>query len=297
METKKLFITGGSGYIGSNIIKAYLSHGWSATAYVRDAKKAAFLKNLGDVAIIEGNLDETDKLFSSAVGHDVVVHASDCDPKMAEETMKLLVNSCIKTAESKKSKFIFCSGCMVNGTDGKVRNENTYCDVALDFVQWKVPFEQYLISLNGKTENFSTAVIRPSWVYGLNFPNYTNDYLKYCKDQGKVPVSKLMKEENLMNFIHVEDTANCFYLVGTKDVTGIFNAADNVHVSVKDFTESIAKLLNVNIVEEQHEGPFATLCAISNQRVTTVRSEEIGWTVKYTSILEKLPTIYEELYQ
>lgn len=296
MGKLKLFITGGSGFIGSNIIKSYVSNGWEATTFIRDANSATFLKDIKNLTVIGGNLEEKERLYSSALGHDVIIHASDGDPKLAIDTMNVLVNASTKTAETKKSKFIFCSGCMVNGSDGKIRNENDPCDVPHEFVKWKVPYENYIVGLNGKHNNFSTAVVRPNWVYGLNTRNFTNDYLRYCKDKGRVPVSDSMKETNRMAFIHVEDNSNLFYLVGSKNVSGFFNASNNEHVTVKEFTEAIANYLNVKIVKEQIDGSFVSLCASSDQRITTVRANELGWTLKHPSILKELPKIYEDLY-
>lgn len=298
MENQKLrlFITGGSGYIGSNIIKVYHSNGWHITTYIRNANNANFLKDLENITIVEGNLEEKDKLYSSALEHDVVIHASSAPSSLAIDTINTLVEATKKTSETKKAKFIYCSGCLIYGSEDKIKDESSICDVPLDFVKWKVQFETNLIELNGKFENFSVAVIRPSWVYGQN-RSYTSDYLKYCKDNGKVPVSKEMKPTNCMPFIHVEDTANYFYLVGIKEAVGIFNAADNVHVSVKDFTEALAKFLKVSIVEETHDGLFASICAQIDQKLTTSRAEEIGWVVKYPSIINVLPKVFEELYQ
>lgn len=297
MEKLRLFITGGTGYIGSNIIKTYHSNGWHVTTYIRNASNAASLKDLENLTVIEGSLEDKERLYTSALEHDVIIHAASSSSTVAIDAINTLVEAGQKNSQTKKTKFIYCSGCLIYGNEDKAKDETTKCDNPLEFCKWKVQFESDLVDLNDKIENFSVAIIRPNWVYGLNRSNYTNDYLKYCKDNGKVPVSKNMKDDNYMPFIHVLDNANCFYLVGTKDVKGIFNSSDNVPVTVKSFTEALAKHLNVSIVEEQHDGLFAKICAQINQNLSTIRAEEIGWTLKYPSIIESLPKVFEELYQ
>jgi nucleoside-diphosphate-sugar epimerase len=47
MVTKTLFITGGSGYIGSQVISTFLSAGYTVTALARSDESAAHLRSLG----------------------------------------------------------------------------------------------------------------------------------------------------------------------------------------------------------------------------------------------------------
>ncbi|AGE55544.1 hypothetical protein ATCVMN08101_137R [Acanthocystis turfacea Chlorella virus MN0810.1] len=298
MQTRRIFVTGGNGYIGSNIIKEYLANGWEATAWVRDAKRAGNIDVPG-VTIVEGELTQHDKLFEAARGHDVVVHTADVDPAVAQDAMNVLISASIATATADKSrnvKFIFCSGCMVNGTDGEVRDESVFCDVPFEALRWKVPFEIYVDAFNGELPNFSTASIRPSWVYGLSAKNYTNDYLKFCKDNGRVPVTDDIKDDNHMAFVHILDVARCFYLVGSGKATGIVNAADNEFISAKDFFSALSEFLGAPIVDEYNSGYFPSFCAVSNQRIKTIRDKEIGWTRKYGSIIKELPRVFSELY-
>lgn len=296
-KAKRMFITGGSGYIRSNIIRIYFENGWKTTAYVRDKVKSDFLNKSYETEIIEGDIEDNEKLFSSALDHDVVIHAADVSSDVAIKVMDLLTEACKKTSLSKKSKFIFCSGCMVNGSDGKERDEFVECDCPKKSVEWKVPYEQKLLKMNDDKSNlnFSTAVIRPSWVYGYNTSNYFNDYLKYCKDNKKVPVFP-NSEENTMSFVHVHDVGQCFYKVGSEDHKGIFNITDSKYVKVKDLTEKLSKLLNAEIVDELIQNYFYSLCMPSNQKVKSSRLDEIKLKLKYPSLMDSLEKVYEELY-
>ncbi len=52
MATKRLFILGGTGFIGSETVREAVAQGWSVTALARSEEKAARLRALGAVAVI-----------------------------------------------------------------------------------------------------------------------------------------------------------------------------------------------------------------------------------------------------
>ncbi len=72
MATKRLFILGGTGFIGSETVREAVAQGWSVTALARSEEKAARLRALGAVAVI-GDARAAREWVEAVRGADVLV--------------------------------------------------------------------------------------------------------------------------------------------------------------------------------------------------------------------------------
>ena len=71
----RVFITGGTGYIGSAIVRELASAGHEVTALSRSPDKSAHLERLSATPI-EGDISDPSTYQATAAGHDAVVHAA-----------------------------------------------------------------------------------------------------------------------------------------------------------------------------------------------------------------------------
>lgn len=71
---QKLFLTGGSGYVGRNIIRHFVAAGMPVLALVRSAKSAEIVAALGAVPVI-GDITDAD-LVAAMAGCQLLVHAA-----------------------------------------------------------------------------------------------------------------------------------------------------------------------------------------------------------------------------
>ena len=71
----RIFLTGGTGLLGNNIIRQSLERGWSVTALVRDRSTPKSLSGL-DVELIQGDLNDRQALLAGVSQADAVVHAA-----------------------------------------------------------------------------------------------------------------------------------------------------------------------------------------------------------------------------
>lgn len=71
----KVFVTGGSGYIGTQVIPVLLAAGHEVAALARSSELAAKLKALdAEIQVIQGGLEDLDVLEKSAREYDGVIH-------------------------------------------------------------------------------------------------------------------------------------------------------------------------------------------------------------------------------
>jgi len=73
----RLFITGGTGSLGTRLLEHAQVSGWRATAYSRDEVKQSLLKRrFPDVEFVLGDIRDTDWMAQRMLHHDVVVHTA-----------------------------------------------------------------------------------------------------------------------------------------------------------------------------------------------------------------------------
>ena len=71
----KIFITGGLGFIGANLIEKLLAKDFKVTIYDNfSSGKSEFVKSINDCQLINGDIRDYDHLKSSLKGHDAIIH-------------------------------------------------------------------------------------------------------------------------------------------------------------------------------------------------------------------------------
>jgi UDP-glucose 4-epimerase len=72
----KIFLTGGTGFIGSHILMKLIREGHSVTALARNQNKIPALHRVKNLTIIEGSVGDYDLIKKSIAGHDACIHVA-----------------------------------------------------------------------------------------------------------------------------------------------------------------------------------------------------------------------------
>jgi dihydroflavonol-4-reductase len=72
----RVFVTGATGLLGSNIVNCFLAAGHAVRALARNAAKTAGLYAPGDVTVVQGDLGGIDAFAAELSGCDLLVHAA-----------------------------------------------------------------------------------------------------------------------------------------------------------------------------------------------------------------------------
>ena len=169
-DLKKIYVTGVTGFIGSNIALACLKNGYDVVGVCRNSEKTV-REELGIKVIKSDLLSENNLKFDKA---EAIVHcatANDILSKSAKDGLSLsiagtgnIIESAIK---ARIPKIIFFSTAQVYGTELSGHYDETTATDCKTTYGINHLLGEDLCNFYCKTKNLDIAVIRPSNVYGV----------------------------------------------------------------------------------------------------------------------------------
>lgn len=296
----RVFLTGGTGTIGSAVLDALLRAGHQVTALVRDPEKATRLASRG-VMTLAGDVG-TPKVYQSALlGADAVVHtAFESSPRGIDKDREALESMLTSLGQAKppaggRRAFIYTSGVWILGNTTRPADEETPIDPA-PHVAWR-PAHEHLV-LDAGTNGLRTIVVRPGIVYGGS-RGIVSDILKDALN-GMMRV--IGPGKNRWPTVYARDLGDLFArLVEAPDASGIYHANDETDERVNDIVEAIADHLtqrpdirHMPLPEARRKlGTYADVLAL-DQRVRSPRARALGWSPSLSSITANVPRLFEE---
>ena len=173
--TKKIFITGGAGYVGTVLSNRLIENGYKVTVYDL-LIYGNNLKQHKNLNVIQGDLRDQNKLINSLKNHDCVIHLAcisndpsfELNPKLGKEINFDSFEPLVKISkECGISKFIYASSSSVYGVKSEKNvNEEMSLEPLTDYSKFKAECEKILF--NYTDDNFITTVIRPATVCGYS---------------------------------------------------------------------------------------------------------------------------------
>lgn len=293
----RVFLTGGTGYIGSAVLDALLRGGHQVTALIRDPEKAAPLAARGVTTVI-GELG-TPKSYTAAVADaEAVVHtAFEMSARGVDkdrEAIETLLNA-LKPRGSAAPTFVYTSGVWVLGNTTRPADEETPLEPA-EHVAWRPAHEQRV--LEAGQNGIRTIVVRPGVVYGGS-RGIVSDILKDALN-GMMRV--VGPGKNRWPTVYGRDLGDLYArLLESSDAGGVYHANDETDERVNDIVEAIAEHLtprpdirHMPLPEARRKlGTYADALAL-DQRVRSPRAKALGWAPTLSSITANVPRLFEE---
>jgi len=277
---KKIFITGGTGFIGSHIVDHFSNNNdYEVYALVRDPDNLKWL-NDSDIHVLKGDLFSIPSLPAQL---DYVIHSAGCTKtnkisdykKINRDGTKNLFESLVNQHISPK-KIIYISSLGVTGpsvSDEPIKETQTPCPLT-PYAESKLQGEEEALKFKKK---FAIIVLRPGGVFG---PRDT-DFLYLFKSIKKGILPAIDSNQRLASIIYVKDLVYAVNLCLQKDIQSgeIFNIVNPQPYSWDEFGHMTSKILNKKLTKIIISYPVAFLIASFSQIVSKL--------LKNPSIIDK----------
>jgi UDP-N-acetylglucosamine 4,6-dehydratase len=199
IKNKKIFITGGAGYLGENLVKRYYDNN-QITVYSRDEAKHYYLKKrYPNVKCVVGDVRNFDLLKRSAVGHDIGIFAAslkqiEAVDQNVEESLEIIVKGAINSRRVAE-ECGFESACFISSDKSRAA---TTLYGAMKFVAG----ESFIVNAEKSTTRLSCAV------YG-NVMNSTGSVIPLIWDSIDKKYELVLYSKEMTRFmINIEEAIN-----------------------------------------------------------------------------------------
>ena len=172
---KKIFITGGAGYVGSELTKHLLNIGYQVTVYDLFIYGNT-LVNDKNLKLIKGDIRNQELLRQYLQNHDALIHLAcisndpsfELNPKLGKEINLDAFEPLVKLSKMAKiKKFFYASSSSVYGIKSEKNvNEDMSLEPLTDYSKFKAECEKILLKY--KSDDFITTIIRPATVCGFS---------------------------------------------------------------------------------------------------------------------------------
>jgi UDP-glucose 4-epimerase len=269
--SKKYFIVGGAGFIGSHLVNTLLK---DANVFVKiyDNFSSGKMFHLEDdiknknLEIIKADVKDLDELISAMNGSDVVFHfASNPDISKAISQPDIdfwegtyLTNNVIESMRINKVKnLIYASGSGVYGDTGHIETNENYSPMIpiSTYGASKLSCEallssySFMFDINAAAFRFAN-VVGPHQTHGVGY-----DFIRKLLNNN-YELDILGDGTQSKSYIYVYDVINALLLVEKNHLKGYsyFNVATEDHITVNEIADIVVEVMNLKDVKYKHTG-------------------------------------------
>jgi nucleoside-diphosphate-sugar epimerase len=176
LKMKKIFITGGAGYVGSALSDYLVTKNYEVTVYDLFLYGEHVFKNDKKIKLIKGDIRNEKLLKQSLKNHDIVIHLACISNDPSFELNRSLGKSINLDAfeplvqaslDNGIKRFIYASSSSVYGIKSELNvREDMTLEPLTDYSKFKADCEKILNKY--KSQCFETVIIRPATVCGYS---------------------------------------------------------------------------------------------------------------------------------
>jgi UDP-glucose 4-epimerase len=292
---KKIFITGGAGFIGSAIVRKLINNGYDVVVYDNlSYGKINFLPESDSLIFIEGDINETDRLRKIIVDsnpycvyHLAAIHfIPDCNsnPSKALQVNTVGTESVLNACNNNRIKqIIVASTAAVYPINDFPNSEDKTTAAPIDIYGYSKLFCEMLLKKFQNETGIQSIALR---LFNAVGPRETNPHVIphiffTAKDTDLIPLGNL---EPRRDYIHVDDIATAFLQVtqNRTDVNhfDIFNVGSGKEYSVIDLLKMIGNILGRDLKVEKKDDRVRTIERMHLVSDISKIKKTIGWRPK-----------------
>lgn len=284
----KVFITGGTGYIGRPTVRALIRSGVEVTALARSEHSARTLSELGATPVT-GVLTDTDALRRAAGEADGVIHLGADSTEAAADIDRAAAEAMLDGVGS--GPYVHTGGVWVYGdTDGVVDEDAPTNPPAITV--WRLENERRVLAR--AATGGRPVVVMPGLVYGHSAGLVQSFFVDPARDAGAVPC--IGDGSNHWALVHVEDIAELFALALNAPAGSVYAGVSGQNLPLADVTQALShaagcpgRIDRVTIEEAvRRMGPIAEAFALDQQLTGARAHHDLGWAPTHLDALTTL---------
>lgn len=293
--TRKVFVTGATGYLGSAITARLVRAGHEVRGLARGPEGAAAVEALGARAIL-GRLEEAEPLLAEMKNSDVVVHTAVDDAD--QETLDQAALEAFRTAahDGRMRRLLYTSSVWAHGDTAGAIVDETAPLAPPERARWRPAHEQAALDL--ESVEVVTVVFRPGVVYGER-RGILGAWFKEAREAGTVSYPGDGSQH--WSLVHRDDLADAYALALEHAQGGErWLLVDESRFTVRELAEAVAEAAGARTVPTDRRALVETLgpygaALLMDQRFTATRARrELGWVPRHTSFVAEAPALWRE---
>lgn len=295
----KFFVTGGAGFIGSNIVDRLVTEGHKVTVFDNlSSGRKSFIKSAllnNNCRLIIGDLKDTKKVLSALKGHDIVIHLA-ANPDVSkgvkfpeldfQETIANTFGLLQAMREVGMNKIFYFSGSGVYGDVGRrfVSETEGPLHPASMYGASKLAAESLIyafVNLYG----FQTWVLRPANIIGRHVTHgVVFDFVnRLQKDPKNLRI--LGDGRQTKSYLYVSDVVDAVMLLikKTKKPINLYNISSDSFISVNQIADCVIAELGLNNVKRHWTGGRGGWVGdVPVIKLDNSKLNKIGWRADYS---------------
>ncbi|PWY93229.1 NAD dependent epimerase/dehydratase [Aspergillus sclerotioniger CBS 115572] len=294
-QTKTLFLTGGSGFIGTALIPlAITDHNYTVRALSRTPSSDTKLTSLGAIPI-RGDLtshallrEETrtaDAIIHLATAYQFGVHASYDEVKDIDMAAVDAIFQGLHDSTPAEKPFVITSGTLIVVPDPTGNETDETSPLDPNPINSRGELERYVLEKGAEEQGVRAISIRLApYVYGHGGSGVRR-WMEMAAAMGRVMC--VGGGGNRITTVHVEDAAELYLLAAERGGRGeVYNASGETGVTAREMFGAVAEIMDVAVGDigvEEAEGKMGMVVA----RFLSAR-RELGWVSRGRGILEEI---------
>jgi nucleoside-diphosphate-sugar epimerase len=281
----KVFLTGGSGYIGQATIEALVRHGHEVTALARSDRATEIVTGLGAKAVL-GDLTDLSVLRAAASAADGVLHLGWSAERSAE--VDLAAAEALLDGLGGRGPYVHTGGVWVYGDTEGLVDEDAPKNPP-EVTAWRLENEARVLA----TEGSRPVLVMPGVVYGRGSGLLEYFFVEPARKTGAVQV--IGDGTNHVTLVHVDDIAELYVLALGAPAGSVYGGvAENLPFAT--IAPALAAAAGVPGKVEQisfaaayeQMGVIAGAYALDQQLTSDRARRELGWEPKHLDAVADL---------
>jgi nucleoside-diphosphate-sugar epimerase len=282
----KVFLTGGSGYVGRPTVRALVRRGHEVSALARSDAAASVLTDLG-ARPVPGGLTDTDVLRAAAAEADGVIHLGQHYGPGTAEVDRAAADA-LQDGLGDRGTYVHTGGVWVYGdTDGVVDEDATQRPPVI--TAWRRANEERVLSRGG-----NPVLVMPGLVYGHSGGLAETFFVAPGREAGSVPL--IGDGANHWALVHADDIAELYALALQAPPKSVYAGVSGQNVPLAEIVAALThaagcpnKVTRLTYAEATARmGPIAEAFALDQQLTPARAHRELGWTPQHLDALTAL---------